>query len=57
LNRLIKGWQLAVPKINVGGSIKVIIPSGLAYGIRSRSKDIPANSVLVFDIEVLDARQ
>lgn len=57
LNRLIKGWQLAVPKINVGGSIKVIIPSGLAYGIRSRSKDIPANSVLVFDIEVLEARQ
>ncbi|WP_439506442.1 DUF3472 domain-containing protein [Sediminibacterium sp.] len=57
LNRLIKGWQLAVPKINVGGTIKVIIPSGLAYGIRSRSKDIPANSVLVFDIEVLDAKQ
>ena len=57
LNRLIKGWQLAVPKINVGGSIKVVIPSGLAYGIRSRSKDIPANSVLVFDIEVLEARQ
>jgi FKBP-type peptidyl-prolyl cis-trans isomerase len=57
LNRLIKGWQLAVPKINVGGTIKVIIPSGLAYGIRSRSKDIPANSVLVFDIEVLEARQ
>ncbi len=57
LNRLIKGWQLAVPKINVGGIITVIIPSGQAYGIRSRSKDIPANSVLVFDIEVLDARQ
>lgn len=57
LNRLIKGWQLAVPKINVGGKICIIIPSGQAYGIRSRSKDIPANSVLVFDIEVLDARQ
>lgn len=57
LNRLIKGWQLAVPKINVGGKISIIIPSGQAYGIRSRSKDIPANSVLVFDIEVLDARQ
>lgn len=57
LNRLIKGWQLAVPKINVGGIITIIIPSGQAYGIRSRSKDIPANSVLVFDIEVLDARQ
>lgn len=57
LNRLIKGWQLALPKINVGGSIRVIIPSGQAYGIRSRSKDIPANSVLLFDIDVLDAKQ
>lgn len=57
LNRLIKGWQVAVPKINVGGKISIIIPSGQAYGIRSRSKEIPANSVLVFDIEVLEARQ
>lgn len=56
LNRLIKGWQLAVPKINVGGKITIYIPSGQAYGIRTRSKDIPVNSVLVFDIEVLEAR-
>ena len=56
LNRLIKGWQLAVPKINVGGKITIYIPSGQAYGIRTRSKDIPVNSILVFDIEVLEAR-
>lgn len=56
LNRLIKGWQLAVPKINVGGKITLYIPSGQAYGIRTRSKDIPVNSILVFDIEVLEAR-
>ena len=56
LNRLIRGWQLAVPKINVGGKITIYIPSGQAYGIRTRSKDIPVNSILVFDIEVLEAR-
>ncbi len=56
LNRLIKGWQLAIPKINVGGSIKIIIPSGLAYGIRTRSPKIPPNSNLVFEITVEAAK-
>ncbi|MDD2792687.1 MAG: DUF3472 domain-containing protein [Sediminibacterium sp.] len=56
LSRLIKGWQLALPACKVGGKIRIIIPSGLAYTIRSRSKAIPPNSVLVFDIEVLEAK-
>jgi FKBP-type peptidyl-prolyl cis-trans isomerase len=53
LKRLIKGWQIAIPMVKAGGKIRIFIPSGLAYTIRSRSKDIPPNSVLVFDIEVL----
>lgn len=57
LKRLIKGWQVAVPKCKVGGKIRIIIPSALAYMIRSRSKDIPPNSVLVFDIEVLSVKK
>ncbi len=57
LKRLIKGWQLALPVCKVGGKIQVIIPSGLAYTIRSRSKDIPPNSVLVFTIEVISAKK
>jgi FKBP-type peptidyl-prolyl cis-trans isomerase len=57
LKQLIKGWQVAVPMIKVGGKIRIIIPSGLAYTIRSRSKDIPPNSVLVFDIEVVSAKK
>jgi FKBP-type peptidyl-prolyl cis-trans isomerase len=55
LQRLIKGWQIGLAKCRVGGKIKIIIPSGIAYGMRSRSKAIPSNSVLVFDIEVLKA--
>ena len=53
LNRLIKGWQAGLPLCRVGGSIRLIIPSALAYSIRARSPKIPPNSVLVFDIEVL----
>ncbi len=57
LKRLIKGWQIAVPMCKVGGKIRIIIPSGLGYTIRSRSKAIPPNSVLVFDIEVLSTKK
>lgn len=57
LKRLIRGWQLAVPACKVGGKIRIIIPSALAYTIRSRSKAIPPNSVLVFDIEVLNVKK
>jgi hypothetical protein len=55
LQRLIKGWQIGVPKCKVGGTIKIIIPAGIAYGMRTRSKAIPPNSVLVFEIEVVKA--
>lgn len=56
LNRLIKGWQLGLPLCKTGGRIRLVIPSGLAYGIRARSKNIPPNSVLLFDIEVLKSK-
>jgi FKBP-type peptidyl-prolyl cis-trans isomerase FkpA len=48
LKRLIRGWQIGVPLCKVGGKIKLVIPSDLA--------DIPPNSILVFEIEVLDAK-
>ena len=56
LKRLIMGWQIGVPLCRVGGKIKIIIPSNLAYSIRTRGAKIPPNSVLVFEIEVVDAK-
>ena len=56
LHRLIKGWQIGVPILKVGGKIRLIIPSDLAYSIRTRSAKIPPNSILAFDIEVIDAK-
>jgi FKBP-type peptidyl-prolyl cis-trans isomerase FkpA len=55
LARLIRGWQIGLPLIKEGGKIRLIIPSGLAYSIRTRSPKIPPTSVLVFDIEVVKA--
>lgn len=56
LKRLITGWQVGVPLSKVGGKIKIIIPSALAYSIRTRAAKIPPNSILVFEVEVVDAR-
>lgn len=56
LQRLIKAWQLAVPLCKVGGKIKIVIPSDLAYSIRTRAAKIPPNSILVFEIEVTDTK-
>jgi len=51
LSRVIKGWQYGLTACKVGGKIRLIIPSGIGYSIRSRSTEIPPNSILVFDIE------
>ena len=56
LNRLIMGWQIGLPLCKIGGKIKIIIPSNLAYSIRTRAAKIPPNSILVFEIEVVDAK-
>lgn len=56
LSRLIRGWQLALPYCKVGGKIKIVIPSGQAYSIRTRAAKIPPNSILVFEVEVVDVK-
>ena len=54
LSRLIAGWKEGIPLIGKGGKIKLIIPSGLAYGPRALTPEVGPNSVLVFEIELLD---
>lgn len=53
LSGLIKGWQIGIPHMNAGGRILLIIPSTLGYGNSSPGAGIPANSVLVFTIDLL----
>lgn len=52
LTSLIRGWQIGIPFINAGGRILLIVPSALGYGDTSPGADIPANSVLVFTIDL-----
>lgn len=53
LNQVIKGWTVGVPGMKVGGMRRLIIPAEMAYGSQSPAKNIPANSDLVFDIELV----
>ena len=53
LNQLIVGWQEGIPLFGKGGSGMLILPSHLAYGPGVRA-GIPPNSVLVFDITLVD---
>lgn len=54
LNGVIKGWQQGVPGMKVGGTRRLIIPAEMAYGSQSPAANIPANSDLVFDIELVE---
>lgn len=53
LSGVIAGWTQGVPGMKVGGTRRLIIPAELAYGASSPSPNIPANSDLVFDIELV----
>lgn len=59
LRGLILGWQTTLPLINEGSTVVLYIPSGLAYGTQVFYDNdlnvlIPANSNLIFEIELLD---
>lgn len=53
LDQVIAGWTQGVPGMKIGGMRRLIIPSEMAYGSARAAANIPPNSDLVFDIELM----
>jgi len=57
LNRVIPGWTEGVQLMSVGSKFKFTIPSELAYGEAGSPPRIPGNSVLEFEVELLEIQK
>lgn len=56
LNQVIQGWREGMPKFDEGATGQLFIPSLYGYGTQSVGS-IPPNSVLIFDITLVDVVQ
>jgi FKBP-type peptidyl-prolyl cis-trans isomerase FkpA len=55
LGNLIPAWQIGIPLLKKGGDIRLFSPSSLGYG-PNQVGPIPPNSVLVFEIQLIDIK-
>ncbi|CCT62219.1 probable FPR3-prolyl cis-trans isomerase [Fusarium fujikuroi IMI 58289] len=53
--QVIKGWDIGVIGMAIGGERRLTIPAHLAYGSRGLP-GIPANSTLIFDVKLLEIK-
>lgn len=54
LSRVISGWREGLMLMQEGGEAMLYLPPELAYGATSPSPDIPANSTLIFRVELME---
>ncbi|EIN11508.1 hypothetical protein PUNSTDRAFT_83132 [Punctularia strigosozonata HHB-11173 SS5] len=53
---VIKGWDLGIAGMQVGGQRLLVIPPKLAYGKKKMGNDIPPNSTLTFEVKLLNVK-
>lgn len=52
-----QGWQVGINKIRPGGRIKLYVPSQLGYGKYVPKPEVPANSILVYELELVSQQK
>lgn len=52
---VIKGWDIGVIGMSIGGERRLTVPAHLAYGSKA-IPGIPANSQLIFDVKLLEIK-
>ena len=53
---VMKGWNLGVAGMRVGGRRTLMIPSELGYGEKGVQTHVPPNADLIFDVELLEVK-
>jgi FKBP-type peptidyl-prolyl cis-trans isomerase FkpA len=56
VGQVIQGWDEGIALMKVGEKGTLLIPSGLGYGPRGAGGAIPPNSVLIFDVELINIK-
>jgi len=56
VNRVVRGWTEALQMMKTGAKWQLVVPAPLAYGEQGAGRDIPPNTTLIFEVELVGVK-